>query len=304
MVARHLSKPEAMAGRKGHKRPLPQPLPAGRVVQTEGERAAQDAAMPKAQGKKKWWKNKRSLLRLIKHKREKQNEMWAKIGSDPHEGKPMMQWTPSGQFLKRAEKWLLARYAAFVLQNCLLILRYWSPQVCFVANKFGEGVHSSARYACLVLQSEALPQQVMNRVTSLRRHLYARAIREHESAAAVEQTVSSEWDEDRSFAVSARLRTFLETKLKPEIENGRFPKTNLQRDFHPQWDEDWKEPMLCCQRTLHANVTGGCIHFTPRWSDLVSKLRLATSDNSCSIVMVHAGTACHTCSASHSSASA
>ena len=111
--------------------------------------------------------NPHNLMRLIEHKRKHQEENWARISDDQMAGQNMMAWTPSRQFLQHAEQWLLVRYASCLIQNCLLLLRIWSPQVCFVANKFGEGVHSTARYACLLFQSEALPSHVMARMTSL-----------------------------------------------------------------------------------------------------------------------------------------
>jgi len=232
-----------MSSRGGRKRPLALPKTPGRIVISPEEQQKQDEEFKKAgEKKKKWWKNKRSLMRLIEHKRKHQEENWKKIADDPMADRHMMEWTPSGEFLHKAEKWMLARYASFVIQNCLLILRNWSPQVAFVANKFGEGVHSTARYACLLLQSEALPSHVMARMTCLRRHLYGRAIQEHESHAAIEKTIGEEWEKDRELCVTCAIDAFLDIKAKQQIVEGRFPKSNLKYDLSQQWDEDWKEP--------------------------------------------------------------
>ena len=65
-------------------------------------------------------RGKRHLLRAVQHAASKQNENFSKVGEDPDPEAPRMTRFPSDYFLWKAEPYLLARYASFLLQSLLI----------------------------------------------------------------------------------------------------------------------------------------------------------------------------------------
>ena len=112
--------------------------------------------------KKKNWRRgrrgKRHLLRAVQHRLGKQNEEFWKIGEEPAPNAPKMTWFPSDTFLWYSEPHLLARYANFLLQSLLILVRVFEiPSV--LKNTFGEGLLTVPRYALFLCRTDLLTNQ-------------------------------------------------------------------------------------------------------------------------------------------------
>ena len=156
-----------------------------------------------------------------------------------------MKSFPSDYFLWKSEHYLLARYASFLLQSLLILVRVFEiPSV--LKNKFGEGLLTVPRYALFLCRTEALTNPAALRILSLERHLYARMIETSEGGAEpVDEVLRNEWLQDRAQAVNDRIAAWIKEQLAPEIQDGRYPKTNLDYDLEKQWDDHWEDFNAC-----------------------------------------------------------
>ena len=78
---------------------------------------------PKEHNWKRTQKGKRDYIRVKEHHKEVQHEKFWKMDEDPTPDAPKMHWYPSDTFLWKSESHLLARYANFLLQSLMILVR-------------------------------------------------------------------------------------------------------------------------------------------------------------------------------------
>ena len=234
------------------KRAAPLPVTPG-LVTPGGQQ--QDSGAPAAEGKK-WFKRgkrgKRDLLRAVADRKKKEEANFGLLMEDPNEGEKKFEEYPSDGFLQDAEGFFVARYANFLLQSVMLLVRVFQPPP-DIATRFGQGLATSARMALLLMRSGELTNPAALRVRSLKRHLYGRMLAEQENRAVVEKVLETEWDEDRLSAVGERVDEYLENTIAPKIVAGALPKSNLVFDMEAQWSGVWEVPRF------HANSSTTCV---------------------------------------------
>ena len=72
---------------------------------------------------------------------------------------------PSDYFLEHSEKYLISRYASFLLQSLLMLVRVFEiPSL--LKNKFGEGLLTVPRYALFLCRTELLTNPAATRILS------------------------------------------------------------------------------------------------------------------------------------------
>ena len=246
------------ASKKISQKPMPPPYPPGLIATPSASSTGpwQPAGAPKPAPKKKpnpKWKSthrgKRDLLRTVQHHRSLQNQKFWDIGKDPSPLALKMKDFPSDYFLWKAEPYLLARYASFLLQSLLILVRVFEiPSL--LKNKFGEGLLTVPRYALFFCRTDTLTNPAALRILSLERHLYARMIETSEGVAEpMEDVLKNEWLQDRVNLVNDRIAAWIKEKIAPGIESGLYPKTNLDYDPERQWDDVWQafNACLCLQ---------------------------------------------------------
>ena len=160
-----------------------------------------------------------------------------------------MKYFPSDDFLWQSEPYLLARYASFLLQSLLILVRVFEiPSA--LKNKFGEGLLTVPRYALFFCRTDTLTNPAALRILNLERHLYARMIETSEGVAEpMEDVLKNEWLQDRVNLVNDRIAGWIKEKLAPGIQSGLYPKTNMDYDLERQWDDHWQafNACLCLQ---------------------------------------------------------
>ena len=246
------------AGGKGPGKTKSEPVPAGviRAPSHEGETSTGSLPPPPPPKKKKPWhrtkRGKRDMLRAVKHNMEKQQSSFKTLHEDPEKSlnKIPIHEYPSQAFLQQAPKFMIARYANFLLQSCMLIVRYFvTPKD--VLQRFGEGLGSSARMALLMMRSFSMGGNAAKNLQSVTRHLYARCLKDSETATMVQDKVGKEWSTDRQQNLRDRLDEFLQAHVGPGIVEGIYPKTNIQQDIQKQWDDCWPDFWGCSHILYH-----------------------------------------------------
>ena len=232
-------------GERGKKRPC---APAAMDSTHDGSAPSQQepgepSSSASAKKPKAWHKKgrhgRRDLLRAVQHRQSLANAEFYKLCDDPEATIPKMTWYPSDQFLQCAETYMLSRYANFLLQSVLLLTRvYQTPKI--MLNTYGEGLMTSARVALLMMRTTHLKNDAATRLLSLKRHLYARMLKESETHEEVEAVISNEWKEDRGAGMKDRLDFFLKNEVAGQILSGIYPRTNLKYNAEKQWDNVWQ----------------------------------------------------------------
>ena len=238
------------AGGKGRGKTKSEPVPVGPIAgeATAGEARGMPPPPPPPKKKKVWHRTKRGrrdLLRAVKDKMDKQQSFFRTLHEDPEKDlwKIPIEEYPSEGFLRYAPKFAVSRYANFLLQSCMLIVRsFVTPQE--LARRYGEGLKSSARMALLMMRSFTMESMAARNLQNVTRHLYARALKESESAVFVQEKVGKEWSDDRIQNLRERLDEFLQVHVGPGIVDGTYPKTNIQEDIQKQWDDWWQASMV------------------------------------------------------------
>ena len=227
----------------------PKPLPVGLVRQSDaaeiGSADAREGAPAPPPPKKSvpWHKTRRGrrdLLRAIQNRHAQQQEAFYKLDKHPRPFDRKMQGHeyPSEAFLNGAENYMLARYANFLLQCILQLIRVFKvdPET---KNTYGEGFMTSARCALLFMRCRYMDGQAAQRLGSVKRHLYARMRSEQESAEAVKAVTEAEWRGDRTSALTERCHEWVVNFVPGKITSGMYPLTNLEYDMAKQWDDVW-----------------------------------------------------------------
>ena len=125
------------AGGEGRGKTKSEPVPAGPIrapSSHEDETTGMPPPPPPPKKRKPWHRTKRGkiyMLRAVKHNMEKQQSFFRTLHEYPekHVKKIPKSEYPSEAFLAHAPKWIASRYANFLLQSCILIVRYFvTPQ--------------------------------------------------------------------------------------------------------------------------------------------------------------------------------
>ena len=139
-----------------------------------------------------------------------------------------------------AEPYLLARYASFLLQSLLMLLRVYEVPT-LLKRKFGEGLMTVPRYALFFCRTQEMRNPAALRTLSLERNLYARMLHSAEGVAeAVDEVLKQEWEQDRINSMKDRIAAWIEEKFAPGIKTGLYPKTNVEYNMEEQWNDIWK----------------------------------------------------------------
>ena len=200
---------------------------------------------PPPKTKKSWRRGKRgkrNLIRAVQHRLGMQNEEFWRIGDEPAPNAPKMKWLPSDMFLENCEDNLLARYANFLLQSLLILVRVFEiPSE--LKNRFGEGRQTVPRYALFLCRTERLRNPAAVTLLSLERHLYARMLKDTDGGRGrIDEIMKEEWKRDRVQGVKDRIDTWIKEHVVQGIAEGRYPKTNLQHNVEKQWENHWEDP--------------------------------------------------------------
>ena len=215
----------------------------GGLAEPQLERGAE--AEESAPKKLKSWRQKkrgrRDLLRAVQHAQSKQDEKFHEMDQDPDAGKQKLEAReyPSRKFLVQAEPYLLARYANFLLQGIMQLLRVFIPDD-LTKNTFGLGLETSARVALLFMRSNYMPNASAQRLTSVKRHLYARMRIESDSVDEINAVVEGEWKGDRMAGLQDRVHKWVLEQIPNKVLAGTLPLTNLAFDISQQWDDVWQ----------------------------------------------------------------
>jgi len=183
------------------------------------------------------------MLRAVAHKLTKVPENFAKLHEDPEADMPKIERYPSDRFLDEAEHWMLARYCNFLLQSVMLLTRVFQvPKN--IAQIYGVGCNTAARLALLMMRTKRLENPEALQLKAVKRHLYARILRESDNRDQIQETTKQEWMDDRLTNLNGRLDDFLQAHVCPGILEGKYPKTNLEADMWKQWGDVWKAPSV------------------------------------------------------------
>ena len=199
---------------------------------------------PKKDNWKRRHRGKRDLKRATEHLKGLQHETIWKMDEEPAPDAPRVPWYPSECFLWESESHLLARYANFLLQSLMNLMRVFEiPSK--LKDTFGEGLLTVPRYALFFCRTDLLTNPAARSILSLERHLYARMRDESKGGDGPEHlddVMRAEWKKHRAQAVKKdRIATWIEEHLLRGIAEGRYPKTNLEHNFERQWENHWED---------------------------------------------------------------
>ena len=203
---------------------------------------------PKKDNWKRRHRGKRDLKRATEHLKGLQHESFWKMDEEPAPDAPRVPWYPSECFLWESESHLLARYANFLLQSLMNLMRVFEiPSK--LKDTFGEGLLTVPRYALFFCRTDLLTNPAARSILSPERHLYARMRDESKGGDGPEHlddVMRAEWKKHRAQAVKKdRIATWIEEHLLRGIAEGRYPKTNLEHNFERQWDNHWEDFHAC-----------------------------------------------------------
>ena len=199
---------------------------------------------PKKDNWKRRHRGKRDLKRATEHLKGLQHESFWKMDEEPAPDTPRVPWYPSECFLWESESHLLARYANFLLQSLMNLMRVFEiPSK--LKDTFGEGLLTVPRYALFFCRTDLLTNPAARSILSPERHLYARMRDESKGGDGPEHlddVMRAEWKKHRAQAVKKdRIATWIEEHLLRGIAEGRYPKTNLEHNFERQWENHWED---------------------------------------------------------------
>ena len=199
---------------------------------------------PKKDNWKRRHRGKRDLKRATEHLKGLQHETFWKMDEEPAPDAPRVPWYPSECFLWESESHLLARYANFLLQSLMNLMRVFEiPSK--LKDTFGEGLLTVPRYALFFCRTDLLTNPAARSILSPERHLYARMRDESKGGDGPEHlddVMRAEWKKHRAQAVKKdRIATWIEEHLLRGIAEGRYPKTNLEHNFERQWENHWED---------------------------------------------------------------
>ena len=137
---------------------------------------------------------------------------------------------------------MVARYASFLLQILLLLLKNWEiPWE--LKERFGFGVGSSARRALMWLQCQSFDPVMIHRMRSIERMLYHQILSDVTQRDKMEKSMQQEDTVDKEQSIRELVMPWLETELANDIRSGVFPKTNPAESFDKQWANHWGDSL-------------------------------------------------------------
>ena len=110
--------------------------------------------------------------------------------------------------------------------------------------RFGEGFASSASMALLMMRSFSMAGKAAKNLQSVTRHLYARCLKDGESAVMVQDTVGKHWSTDRHQNLPDRLDEFVQAHVCPGIVEGIYPKNGFRAPSKTRLSEALAEACL------------------------------------------------------------
>ena len=134
---------------------------------------------------------------------------------------------------------MLARYANYLLQCILQLLRVWTPTE-IMKNTYGLGLETTPRTALLFMRSMQITNPAAQRLKKLPRHLYGRMLQQDEQKDAMRQVTESEWKRDRLAGLQERVHQWVAANIPSKIREGTLPRTNVSFDMSKQWDHVWQ----------------------------------------------------------------
>ena len=235
----------------------PEPLPVGmqpsRPQPSTSGSASSSSAAPvppaaKAAPKKKtaWLKTlqgKKLLARAIRHRHAAQNERILAL-LDQAPGTQLLQRGDSTlESFRQGGRQVLARVTLFLLQVLIRLVTHYRPSE-RVGTEYGTGVGTPPRLAICFLMEKYASQSTWESVTSIRRTLFMRALREGAATGRLAAVLSEELRSDVHTQTLEALRNHFVTVLAPVVRSGRLPCLDFSgRALDRQYDNCWKEPV-------------------------------------------------------------
>ena len=195
--------------------------------------------------KKTWWdkgaKGKKKKLRSVQHWLKMNEENFAKMDKNDFVQQGLDEWEfPSCHFRKKAQRWQLLRYFAFLLQMVLKLVKVWQPTRT-QKKHYGLGVSTPARIALLIMHSGPLPQESVLQLKSIRRFLFGRLARETENLKAFKTHKDEEEENDKRMSTAFLIKDHITDFMLPLVKEGKLPKLNPNLPALKQYEHVWDD---------------------------------------------------------------
>ena len=146
------------------------------------------------------------------------------------------------EVFRRGSRRNLARALLFLLQVIIRIVTHFRPSQ-EVIKEYGLGVSTPPRLAILFLIEGKINESTWESLTSRRRQLFLRALKEGESTKRLSEVLSEEINDDIQHETKTALKELFLTTLTPLLRSGKLPMLDFTRlDLDKQYDNVWKEP--------------------------------------------------------------
>ena len=157
--------------------------------------------------------------------------MWGFIGDDLW-GEHVLrkQESPMRQLTRWGTPKVLGRVVCFLLQAFGQVLKLWQPSEELV-DSFGLGMETAPRYALLWHRTEWIPEKVQERILSIRRNLWLRAVREMEPYSEATAAFKAEDLADMYLEERMRLQRWMLDTLKPKFDSGEWTPIFVDEQF-------------------------------------------------------------------------
>ena len=233
-----------------------EPVPAGLQPDPSsswgGGSASSSSGLPQAQRpaaeappkKSRWFKSikgKKRLARAIRHRNLQQVARLAALT-----GPPVGEWSMGRsesrlEHFRRGPRRNLARALLFLLQVVIRIVTHFRPGPQVIA-QYGLGVSTPPRLAILLLLEGLMNEATWESLTSQRRQLFLRALKEGESTKRLSEILGEEIVNDIQNEAKAALQDLFVTTLGPLVRARKLPVLDFAReDVDKQYDNVWKE---------------------------------------------------------------
>ena len=187
-------------------------------------------------------KGKKRLARAIRHRNAAQLARLASL-TGPPVGVWQLRRADSGlEDFRRASRRTLARTLLFLLQVVVRLVTHYRPSD-WIVNEYGRGVATPPRLAILFLLEGTINEATWESLTSRRRQMFLRALKEGESTQRLSQVLGDEIVSDIQHETKAALQAHF-PNLHEHLQTGKLPMLDFAReDLDKQYDNVWKEPI-------------------------------------------------------------
>ena len=145
------------------------------------------------------------------------------------------------EHFRRGPRRNLARALLFLLQVVIRIVTHFRPGPQVIA-QYGLGVSTPPRLAILLLLEGLMNEATWESLTSQRRQLFLRALKEGESTKRLSEILGEEIVTDIQNETKAALQDLFVTTLGPLVRARKLPVLDFAReDLDKQYDNVWKE---------------------------------------------------------------